>query len=343
MKRKKSAQVRLSYKLKMILLSFIFIIFILFVINGLYEKFSVAKNIKYGVSYSSDFATFLGLDWKKTYTDTLDELKIKNIRLTSYWTTLEKEEGKFDFSETDFLVSEASKRGASIILVVGTRQPRWPECYVPEWAKKLDVKERQSQVLNLITKVVEKYKDNPNIRAWQVENEPLLQAFGAGCDKPDEKFLKSEVDLVKSLDNRPVIVTDSGELGNWVFPMKISDIFGTTIYRMVYNDFIGDTQYYYPSSFYNLKSKIIRLIFAPKNQKTIAIEVQAEPWSPENNLKDTPFDKQIKRFSRKRFEENVDFSKKTGFDEIYLWGVEWWYWMKQKGYPEYWEYAKTLF
>lgn len=343
MKRKKSAQFRISHKFKMILLALVFIILILFLVNTLYEKFSIAKNIRYGVSYSSDFATFLGLDYKKTYIDSLDELKIKNIRLTSYWTTLEKEQGKFDFSETDFLISEASKRRVNIILVVGTRQPRWPECYVPDWAKKLDVKERQKGVLSLITKVVERYKDNENIRAWQVENEPLLEAFGAGCDKPDEKFLKSEVNLVKSLDNRPVIVTDSGELGNWVFPMKISDIFGTTIYRLVYNDFIGDTKYYFTPSFYNLKSKIIRHIIAPKNQKTIAIEVQAEPWSPENNLKDTPIDKQMKRFSPKAFEDNVNFAKKTGFDEIYLWGVEWWYWMKQKGYSEYWDYAKTLF
>jgi len=44
-----------------------------------------------------------------------------------------------------------------------------------------------------------------------------------------------------------------------------------------------------------------------------------------------------------KFDEIIDFAKKTGFDEQYLWGAEWWYWMKTQGNDEYWNHAKELF
>ena len=41
--------------------------------------------------------------------------------------------------------------------------------------------------------------------------------------------------------------------------------------------------------------------------------------------------------------ETVEFANETGFDEIYLWGAEWWYFMKEQGQPQYWDYARELF
>jgi hypothetical protein len=41
---------------------------------------------------------------------------------------------------------------------------------------------------------------------------------------------------------------------------------------------------------------------------------------------------------------NVDYARQVGFHDIYLWGGEWWYWMKvKKEYPAVWETAKELF
>jgi len=40
----------------------------------------------------------------------------------------------------------------------------------------------------------------------------------------------------------------------------------------------------------------------------------------------------------------VEFAKKVGFPEIYLWGAEWWYWLKiTQNHPELWDTAKELF
>ena len=45
-----------------------------------------------------------------------------------------------------------------------------------------------------------------------------------------------------------------------------------------------------------------------------------------------------------QFKKNIEFAKKTGLKEFYLWGAEWWYWMKEKqNKPEIWNEAKKLF
>ena len=119
-------------------------------------------------------------------------------------------------------------------------------------------------------------------------------------------------------------------------------MFGTTLYRTVYNKYLGYLNWTLPPQFYTLKSDLIKKYFAPRNQKTIIAELQAEPWSP-IGLFETPIEEQLKVFSLKDFQANVDYAKKTGFDEIYLWGVEWWYFAKEFNHPEYLEYAKVLF
>jgi len=45
-----------------------------------------------------------------------------------------------------------------------------------------------------------------------------------------------------------------------------------------------------------------------------------------------------------QFKKMVGFASGTGFDEFYLWGTEWWYWMKEKhNDPRIWDIAKILF
>lgn len=320
------------------------LILIIIALHLLFQNFyPFPKSIKYGVSFSQKFASDLKLDWKEVYIKILDDLKVRYIRLPTYWDVIEKEPLKYDFSTTDFMLDEAQKRGASIILTLGVRQYRWPECYIPQWAKDLTLGERQKKTLDFIQKVVERYRLHESITSWEVENEPLLEDFGQDCDKPDINFLTKEADLVKSLDKRSIILTDSGELGFWVTSMKLSDIFGTTLYRTVHNRILGFVEYPILPYFYNIKSTIIRSLFAPNNKRTIIVELQGEPWSPSNNLVETPIKQQSASFSINKFKQNINFARQTGFDEMYLWGVEWWYFMAQNGHPEYLDYAKILF
>lgn len=304
------------------------------------NTYNFPPEIKYGVTFSPKYAHQLGLDWKQAYLQVLDELEVKYIRIPSYWNE--------NISDTDFMVEEAEKRDVKLILVLGVKQPRWPECHIPDWARGLSTKERQMETLGFITEVVGRFEDNPSIQYWQVENEPLLGlygvgSFGVGCNPIDRDFLVTEVELVKKISNKEVIISDSGEFGFWVIPMQLSDVFGTTLYRTVYSNLIGYTSYPYLPYMYNLKASLIEAFFETKAKKTIIVELQAEPWSKLNNLKETPIEEQMELFSVNKFKSHIMYAKKTGFSEAYLWGVEWWYWMKEMGHPEYWEYAKDLF
>lgn len=331
---------------KLIRLTFIAFLVIMIILLGeeVFERvYKYPEKIEYGVSFSPSFAEFLSLDWQKTYIEILDDLEVKNIRIPGYWSIIEKEQNKDDFSKLDFMVSEAEKRGVKAILVLGVRQPRWPECHIPAWAKSLSVGERQEKILQFINKVVQRYKLSQAVKFWQVENEPLLSSFGKGCDAPDKKFLISEVDLVKSMDTRPIIVTDSGELGFWVTAMRLSDIFGTTLYRTVYNPIFGYSRYPILPYLYNIKSSLVKKLTSSASKRTIIIELQSEPWFINGELLSMSISEQLKLFPVHKLKDNVDFAQKTGFDEMYLWGVEWWYFMAQNGHPEYLQYAKTLF
>lgn len=324
-----------------LLILVISLLLLVFIVSYFYQP-QIPEKVQIGVSFSPNYARKLGLDWQQAYLSLLTDLKVKNLRLNSYWRELEPVKTQYNFENLDFMVAAAEKEGVKIMLVVGPKQPGWPECFAPNWAKQLKLPQRQQQALDFIGVVVKRYRDSLSITKWQVENEPLFN-YGADCDPPDITFLKKEVALVHSLDpNRMVVVTDSGELGFWISAMQYSDIFGTTLYRKVHNPIFGFFSWPLPPGFYSLKSDFIRSFFAPNNKKTIISELQAEPWisSP---LKNTPIDQQIKVFSLADFKNNTEFAQKTGFDEVYLWGAPWWYFMAKNGRPEYLEYAKGLF
>jgi hypothetical protein len=44
-----------------------------------------------------------------------------------------------------------------------------------------------------------------------------------------------------------------------------------------------------------------------------------------------------------QFRENIEFARKTGLDTFYLWGAEWWYWLKEKqNNSEIWNEVRNL-
>ena len=299
-----------------------------------------SSDIRWGVTFSQKYAESLGLDARAAYLAILDDLGAKKIPLVAYWDVMEPRPGDFNFRDLDFELREAGARDANVLLVVGMKTPRWPECHIPPWAKALDKKAQQEEIKKLIAAVVARYKTSSAIWAWQVENEPFFP-FGE-CPWRDDAFLKDEIALVQSIDPvRPVVVSESGEWSLWTRAAGIGDIVGTTLYRRVFFDPIQSYIIYpFPPVFYARKAWIIRTFFG---KEPINVELQAEPWA-HRALPELTDEEIEKTMSIAQFRSNVQFAKDTGLQEFYLWGAEWWYFMKEKrNNPAYWDEAQKVF
>jgi len=302
---------------------------------------SPASEIAYGLSFSKLHSDELGLNWKDVYLTLLDDLGVQHLRLSAHWPMVEPRDGVYDFSVLDYQIAEAAARGADVILAVGRRAPGWPECHVPKWASALSPPEREVRQLAYMGAVINRYKDAPNLRYWQVENEPYMNNFAnSECGDLDEPFFKKELATVRSLDSdHSILVTDSGEFGKWYKARRAGDIFGTSMYLYVWYDPLGHIRYPIGAWFFRAKQNIFDLL-APK--KTILIELGLEPWL-NRPIASAPLDEQIKYMGMDNFREILDIAQRSDFSEQYLWGGEWWYYMGQNGHPEFWNAAKELY
>jgi len=304
-----------------------------------FPVFSENKNADLGVTFSSRYASDIGLNWKEAYLATLDDLGAKKIRIPVYWDLVEPTEGQYNYADLDWELAQAKARNVDIILAIGQKVPRWPECAIPAWASTSDAK-RKVAIQEFIAHTISRYKNEPEVTNWQIENEPFL-AFGV-CPAFDVHTLDAELAVARAADpSRQIIVTDSGELSLWIQAASRADIFGTTMYRKIWKNGVGYYTYPIGPRFFQFKAALNK-IFAHQNND-IVIELQAEPWINGYTTQE-PLDEQFKSMNVDQLKANVTYARQVGFPQIYLWGVEWWYWLKvDKGHPELWNEAKLMF
>ncbi len=306
--------------------------------HNLRLKYELVPDNFWGVTFSTKYARELSLEPREVYLAMLDDLQVKKIRLPVYWDEVETAEGVFDFKNYDWLINEGENRKVQFILVLGRRSPRWPECHTPNWAQTLDTTAIQQAELESLAKQIDHFRQFSSIKAWQVQNEFYFKWFGI-CPETDDQFLQKQLALLKSKDTRPVVMTDSGEFSLWSQVGKRADIVGTTMYRVAWNKYLGYLYSAWPAWNYQLKSKLIHKNYS----QMIVAELQAEPWPADfGHVKDQTFQQAEQSFNLAQLETNSELARRTHFAESYFWGVEWWYWMKQKGQPEYWELAKKI-
>lgn len=301
--------------------------------------FKPTKNPAWGVNFSPDQARYLKIDPFEIFNAILIDLKVRKVRLVAYWENIEKEKGKYDFSETEKLLNLAEKSGAKVIFVVGRKQPRWPECHQPEWYWALNDTEKKQALESFVKSTVNYFKNNSAIERWQVENEPFFN-YGKDCPIMNKKDLRMEIQLVKNLDSKPVVITDSGEKGDWFKAGDLADVFGTTMYRTVYNPrWGGYITYPLPPAWYRIRAGLLQIVNPRK--PVIGVELQAEPWF-NGNVNDLTIEKHLELMDAENLEKNINYAKKTGLSEHYFWGVEWWFFMKKKNHPEFWTIIQQL-
>jgi len=283
------------------LLFAVFIVFLAAVFVFLFVgKTKEAENIIWGVNFSQKQATSLNLDWKETFLALLEDLNVKNLKIAAHWDLLEPQEQEFFFEDLDWQMNQAEQAGAKVLLAIGMKTPRWPECHIPEWAKTLPKEELEEEVQEMLQAVIVRYKEHEALFAWQVENEPLL-AFGE-CPWRNFAFLQKEVELVKSLDvNHNVFTSDSGELSLWFNMARLGDKVAVTLYRKIWakelNTYLSLP---FPAVSYQRKAWLIEKLF---NKEVIVGELQAEPWVP-GELEDSTIQEQKKTMTLARLQGN---------------------------------------
>lgn len=305
------------------------------------------KPVHMGATFVPAYAERLGVDPKQTLYAIFHELGVKDIRLVSYWDRIEANSGTYDFTELDWQFKMAEEADAKVSLAIGLRQPRWPECHMPTWAKQQPKDFWYPRLKSFITAVVERYRDNPSLDSYQLENEFFLTVFGK-CKDFDRDRLVEEAALVKKLDpDHTLIISRSNNGVGLPIGKPTPDLFGVSVYKRVWDKTLTKRyfEYPFPAWFYASLAGGGKIV---SGKDLIIHELQAEPWAPDGfDIVDAPVEELYKSMNAERLRDRFEYAKATGMKRMDLWGVEWWYQMKiKRGEPSIWnaaveEYTKT--
>lgn len=170
--------------------------------------------------------------------DTIKELGSNVIRIAEFsWHLMEKKEGQYDFSFFDNVIEHAKAKGLKVIMGTPTATiPAWLAKKEPsilsefEGGKKRSFGGRHVFCFNspvlyeysekIIRKLVEHYKDEEAVVAWQLDNEIGHEGsdvcYCQQCQKAFQEFLRDKF---------------NGDIH------KLNDTYGTTFWSQEYNEF----------------------------------------------------------------------------------------------------------
>jgi hypothetical protein len=311
--------------------------------------------VQVGTSFNPAHATYLGLEWKDAY-KRLEAMHFKVIRLSAYWAQVDGE----GYDQLDWLLSESRRSGQPVVLSVGMKGLGWPEYYIPsafqpKVSDGADIGQDallRAGVLDFIGATVSRYQDNPQLVAWQVENEPLNPA-GPHRWYIGKELVAQEVATVKAADQRPVIVNAFGHF-NMLFDRTSNrsgfdlkallgfesdtaealslgllgkgDVLGLDVYTEIGYNFLGQVGVSHAGSDWASKAGHWRGNAVKQGKQAWITEAQAEPWEASitsyGDPKSTVAEDIGTRFKAIRAE---------GFGTILLWGAEYWLWRADNG------------
>ncbi len=295
-----------------------------------------------GVTFIPRYARYFGLNAEQTMQAMIDDLGIRQFRLVSYWDEHERENGVYDFTDLDWQFKKAEESGSKVSLALGLRQPRWPECHMPDWAEYLTVPEWTEELKEYIGVVIDRYKHSPALESYQLENEFFLKVFGICPDFSRDRLI-AEYEFVKQRDpDHPVIISRSNNAVGFPIGKPQPDKFAVSIYKRVWDKNITKRyfEYPFPAWFYGFLAGGGKIL---TGKDMIIHELQAEPWVPDGySLNTTTIEEQDKSMNAERLKDRFEYGRATGMKTMYLWGAEWWYWRKVGlNEPSVWETAKT--
>jgi len=270
-----------------------------------------------GVSFIPDYASYLGVNPQQTMDGLINDVHVKQFRLTSYWTDIEPTPGHYDFTQLDWEFQKAEAAHAKITLSLGLRQPRYPECHMPDWASKEPVSQWEPQLESVITAVMNRYKNSPSLQSYQLENEYLLHGFGT-CTNFDRQRLVDEFNLVKKTDpNHPVIISRSNNDLGVPLGQPTPDEYGVSIYKRTWDSTLHTHRYLeypFPAWYYAFLAGVQKII---TGKDMIVHELQAEAWAPNGkNIPDISLAEQNKSLDAKRLQDRFNYGKGTAMTHL---------------------------
>jgi hypothetical protein len=290
-----------------------------------YIHSEASKPLQLGVSFVPDYATYLGVDPQATMDALINQVGVRQFRLTSYWSDIETSPGHYDFSTLDWEFAKADAAHAKINLAVGLRQPRYPECHAPSFYNTAAPESQWYPELQaFMTAVVNRFKNNPALQNYQLENEYFLQGFG-DCTDFSRSRLVNEYTLVSKLDPKhPIIVGRSNNDIGTPIGKPTPAVFSVSVYQRVWDAMLTHRyiEYPFPAWYYAFLAGVEKIT---TGKDTIIGELQAEAWAPnEKNIPDISLAEQNKSMNSVRLKNTIQFGK-----TIDLWGAEYWYYRQQ--------------
>lgn len=296
----------------------------------------LSANTLTGFSFSPSYVEEIGLDPREAYLEILNSFNFKSVRVPVYWNRVYRE-GAYDFSEVDFLVKEAKKRGLEVVLSFGYRNFRWPECYAPPHISAQDHETFERELFTFNRAVLDHFAPTDLVDVWQVENEPLLHFR---CGRTGFQNPLKAIEQVRYSDalGRPIMITFGGlELTILPFTWELvenADIIGVSFYPRRLDPLFH--RYYVETySFGLLSPREIwreREFVEGKGRRFWVTESQVEPWGNDPRTMSP-------EILKSNWELLLSYG---GAERVYLWGVEWWLKEKAEGRPEVFEAAKEL-
>jgi hypothetical protein len=302
-----------------------------------------------GTSFTRWRAEARGLDYRAAF-ERVCGMGLAVVRLSASWRDIEQ----FGYGDLDWLLAHAADARQRVLLTVGMKALGWPEFYLPEGLTPSD-RAVQRRALGHVAAVVRRYRDNPALVAWQVENEPFNRSGPHAWWIP-RRVVRREARLVRSLDaSRPLLMTtfahfDEGldrtssrhqspwkrRLGLTIPPerealavLRQGDILGLDVYRSI--GFIDESgRERIGHALADQLGVIARWqrIAREQDKRLWVTEAQAEPW--EARRREVPLTIQPEDIS-----QLVSQLAGLGVDTILLWGSEYWLWRQDHGDPRW--------
>ena len=159
-------------------------------------------NLLFGADYYSEYLPYDRVDEDMAM---MKEAGMNTIRIAeSTWSTLEPQEGVYDFSHIDKMLDTAAKYGISVI--IGT-----PSYAIPTWLNRkypdilaitndgpgiyghrqnMDITHPgyRAHVENIIRRLMEHVADKPHVIGYQLDNE--TKSYGTAGPRPQTMFVE---------------------------------------------------------------------------------------------------------------------------------------------------------